>query len=60
MDILDCPVPSPISLDEHIRLKVPFLYALWVKLELRMGDRVHEGGDHLVEGVEEERDVDNE
>ena len=60
MNILDCPIPSPVSLDEHVRFKVPLFDALRVELEFRSGDGVYERVYHLVEGVEEERDVDNE
>ena len=60
MDILDRPTPSPILLDEHIRLEMPFFDAVRIKLQFLPGDRVYKRVDHLVEGVEEEGNVDDE
>ena len=59
MHILDRPIPSPILLDQHIRLKVPFFDALRVEFQLLSCDGIDEWVDHLVEGSEEEGDVDD-
>lgn len=60
MHILDLPIPSPIPLEQHIRLEIPFFDAVRVEFQLLSGDGVDEWVDHLVEGIEEEGDVDNE
>lgn len=39
---------------------MPFLDALWVELELFSSDGIYKGVYHLVEGLEEEGDVDDE
>ena len=60
MHILDRPTPSPILLNQHIRLEMPFFDAVRVELQLRPGDGIDERVYHLVEGVKEEGNVDDE
>ena len=57
MHILYRPIPSPILLDEHIRLEIPVFDAVRVEFHLLSGGGVDERVDHLVEGVEEEGNV---
>ena len=60
MHILYRPIPSPILLDEHIRLEIPVFDAVRVEFHFLSGGRVDERVDHLVEGVEEEGNIDDE
>jgi len=60
MHVLHRPVPSPIPLDEHIRLEVALFDTIRVELQLLPGDGINKWIDHLVEGVEEEGNVDDE
>ena len=46
--------PETIGCEESV------LHSLWIEAHLVARDRVYEGRNHLVEGVEKERDIDDE